>query len=130
MKVYGCVIDIILDMKNGVYQFAPWSGTGKTYLFKKLRLLQEAGKPIVTYTYSDYTNGVSLRELLEKTNPEVIMLDRHDMYYGDKEIINAVKKYEDKAIIMVCNNRDGIPNVKERIAEIEYDRHGIRVKGW
>ena len=129
MKRYKNVIDIVIDIESGIYQFCPWSGNGKTYLFKLLRELEEDDKPIVTYTYSDHKKGVDLRELIEKTNPEVIMLDRQDMYAEDTKIVDILNEYADKAIILVCNKRR-IANVRRRTADIAYTADEIRVTGW
>ena len=130
MKKYESLIDIVLDMGNGIYQFNQWSGTGKTYLFKRLRALQKLGYPIVAYTYSDYTDGASLKELIDEKRPEVIMLDRQDLYYDDKGIVDAIKEYENRAIILVCNKQGHIPGIKLRVAKIEYNREEIKVTGW
>ena len=129
MIEYTAIVRIVLNMVNGVYLFYPWSGTGKSYLYKKLRDLQNAGRHVVAYTYLDYMQGVHLRTLVETINPEVIMLDRADRYMKDTEVMGVIREYGKKAIVLISNKREEIPGIEWETADIQYTDGAILVEG-
>ena len=90
---------INIDAENGVYVFTCESASGKTYLCKELKKLREAGEPVVSFTFSDYINGLNLKEQVEKIKPKVIMLDRYDMY--DKIFNNDIIEWGKNSIVLV-----------------------------
>lgn len=94
---YNPIVEIRLGV--GLYQFNSQSSTGKTWLYNCLKDFSLAGENVVAYTYNDYLQNVSLLHLLKNKSPEVVLIDRYDMYLGEfKDLILELSK---TAIVLV-----------------------------
>ena len=118
MLEFKGLVDITIDLENGVYIFDNESGTGKTFLCKQLKIRQVAGEPVVAYTNEEYVCGVKLRTVVDAVKPKVIFLDRVDLYGNDSEVIDVAREYESKAVVLV-DKKHG------RFGDINADRAGI-----
>lgn len=121
-------IKIEINLENGLYAFDGESATGKTRLFRCLRDLQFMGDKILTYTYSDKLNGISLADKLKEKASEskVIMLDRYDMYLNE-EALELLKYSEDRIILVDCKLIEEM-QVVGRWCTIEMTESSIVVK--
>ena len=115
---------INIDTENGVYVFTCESASGKTYLCKELKKLREAGEPVVSFTFSDYINGLNLKEQVEKIKPKVIMLDRYDMY--DKAFNNDIIEWGNNSIVLIDHKSPYFLNSADTCC-ISFDSYEIEV---
>lgn len=119
-------VEINVKLETGVYEFNDESATGKTRLCKVLREMQLIGEPVIGYTYDDYQLQVDLTQLVKKIHPQVILLDRYDMYNGayDREIV----EWSQYTIVLVdCKGRLLISK-PSRICYIEMTKDNIEVE--
>lgn len=77
-NMYPVQIDIKLE--NGLYQFNCVSATGKTRLYYLLKDLTLEGVPVIAYSYNEYEAGISLETVIGDRKPQVILIDRYDMF--------------------------------------------------
>lgn len=127
MKIYNTKPKIEIELENGLHRFYPWSATGKTYLYKQLESLHALGHKIVTYTYDNYLYGHSLKQMVNLVKPEVIMLDRLDMYADDEKIIEVIREVHDKAIVLISKKTPWLIGIDCELIGIEYDKELIKV---
>ena len=87
-------VKVDIQLENGIYVFLPYSATGKTYLKKQLEYCRGLGDNVVAYTYSDLKRGLSLQASIDAlgANPDVIMLDRYDLY--STKFWDIINKYK------------------------------------
>lgn len=100
----GFRTDIIINLENDIYQFAPNSATGKTRLFNLLKSYRHGDQSIVLYTYNDYINKVNLGEVLKEVKDiRLIFIDRYDLYFNS--FAEDIQNYRDKSIILIDSKR-------------------------
>ena len=89
-----------IELEPGVYVFRPISASGKTFMHHTLKDVARK-YDTVAYTYDDYLDGISLEHKINRCIgiPEVIMLDRYDMYIGKCDDI--IDEYDSKSIILL-----------------------------
>lgn len=104
-------VTVKINLNNGIYQFDCESSTGKTRLYKVLRDYQRCGVNVISYSYNDLIDGLDLRNILLNKNPDLILLDRYDMYNTlyHKELISL----ESSCIVLIDS--------KEMLKFGEYD---------
>lgn len=76
------IINIRIDLENGIYCFHPLSSTGKTYLYSQLKTLKQLGEPVEAITLSSLNDG-AFNYLINSGNIhklKVLLLDRYDRY--------------------------------------------------
>ena len=124
MKVYEHrdITRIEIDLDNGLYIFHPWDADGKTYLCNELKRLQ-----VIGYTYHDYKVERNLWEMIDTVKPEVIMLDRADLYGEDPEILDTLRKAQDNAVVLVTKADMRLGNLDYDLAGVEFDENRIEV---
>lgn len=79
---------VIINLEPGLYDFASASATGKTFLVKMIKSINDSKK--IAVTYSDILLGVSLEKIIERS-PELLVLDRFDMYDSENEFLKNLK---------------------------------------
>ena len=83
-------LTIVIDLCPGIYSFDSKSSTGKTRLYRELRKLQLHNFNVISFSYNDKKLGLDLRSF--KNKPDLVMLDRYDMYNGDYvDYLNSLK---------------------------------------
>lgn len=121
-------VKVDIQLENGIYVFLPYSATGKTYLKKQLEYCRGLGDNVVAYTYSDLARGLSLRASIDAlgANPDVIMLDRYDLY--STKFWDIINKYAKESIILLeCKNDSVIDDLDYDYADIELAKDKITV---
>lgn len=71
-----------IELENGLYVFDDESATGKTRLCKLFKELQRLDEPVIGYTFNDDKLGIDLVSQINVKKPQVLVLDRYDMYKG------------------------------------------------
>lgn len=97
--LYG--VKITIQAEPGIYIFDGLSATGKTRLFKLLRLLAEDDTSIFTYTREDEQKGLLFEP---KGKIKVVMMDRFDVLENQHE--QQLMKLAKKAIVLVDCKRE------------------------
>ena len=93
MLRYEGSIDIIINLRNGVYYFEEVSSTGKSRLAKLLKVYSRKGLPVISYSYDDKVLGIPFSILVKPGKQELLLLDRYDLYNGEfKEEIEEFAK--------------------------------------
>ena len=87
------------------------------------------GGPVVAYTYDDYISKANLRSAVNNVKPTVIMLDRADLYGDAPEIVDVVRKYSSKAIILVDKKFGEVGDTTSKYAGIRLEKGKITVTG-
>lgn len=121
-------VKVDIQLENGIYVFLPYSATGKTYLMKQLEYCRGLEDNVIAYTYSDLRRGLSLQASIDalEANPDVIMLDRYDLY--STEFWGIINKYKSSSIILLnCMNESVIDDLEYDYADIELAKDKITV---
>lgn len=82
---------VSIDLEPGLYDIYSASATGKTLLLKMIKSIGDEKKLAVTY--HDILMGLDLERVIEK-HPELLMLDRFDLYDGNIEALEKLKKMD------------------------------------
>lgn len=82
---------VSIDLEPGLYDIYSASATGKTLLSKMIKSIGDEKKLAVTY--HDILMGLDLERVIEK-QPELLMLDRFDLYDGYIEVLEKLKKMD------------------------------------
>lgn len=82
---------VSIDLEPGLYDIYSASATGKTLLLKMIKSIGDEKKLAVTY--HDILMGLDLERVIEK-QPELLMLDRFDLYDGHIEALEKLKKMD------------------------------------
>lgn len=80
-----------IDLNPGLYVFDSNAATGKTLLSKMIKSVGDEKKLAVTY--HDILMGLDLERVIEK-QPELLVLDRFDLYDGHIEVLEKLKKMD------------------------------------
>lgn len=99
MKLEGLDVTVDIKLDNGVYQFDCESATGKTRLYDVIKLYQRDEHNVVSYSYTDFQDGLDLENVVSKVQPSLLMIDRYDMFsnmYHD-----VINRLSDKCIILI-----------------------------
>ena len=116
-------MDINIALRNGVWIFPPESATGKTYLYKQLKLHYLNGEPVVGYSYNDKLFGVHLEHLVDYDRHKVLILDRYDLY--SKDFTDIIKKFSLQGIVLIdCKV---CPDIRAEYCEIKFTSDLIEV---
>ena len=117
---------IVIDLENGLYQFAPVSGSGKSYMVSIIKRLASAGLEIGAYSYRDYVSGMKLEQVLTP-GCRVAIIDEYGLYEGcGRETIRA---FLDHGIVIIDHkNGLGCLDLPYRVVELsmEQDRLWVR----
>ena len=109
MLILGRDPKISIYASPGIYFFGPEAGTGKTYLYKCIKKLSCEDNSLTAYTYSDYYNGISLKERFEKFPPRVVVIDRFDLFRDDTSICEALMSVMKSAVVLIdLKNINGV----------------------
>lgn len=79
---------VSIDLMPGVYDFESSSATGKTLLVKMIKSLGDKTK--IALTYNDILLGIDLEGIIA-SQPELLVLDRFDMYDEKASILKTLK---------------------------------------
>lgn len=79
---------VSINLEPGLYDFASASATGKTFLVKMIKSINDSKK--IAITYSDILLGISLEKIMERS-PELLVLDRFDMYDSESDFLKNFK---------------------------------------
>lgn len=82
---------VSIDLEPGLYDIYSASATGKTLLLKMIKSIGDEKKLAVTY--HDILMGLDLERVIEK-QPELLMLDRFDLYDSHIEVLEKLKKMD------------------------------------
>lgn len=82
---------VSVDLEPGLYDIYSASATGKTLLLKMIKSIGDEKKLAVTY--HDILMGLDLERVIEK-QPELLMLDRFDLYDGHIEVLKKLKEMD------------------------------------
>lgn len=121
-------VKVDIQLENGIYVFLPYSATGKTYLKKQLEYCRSLGDNVIAYTYSDLRRGLSLQASIDalEANPDVIMLDRYDLY--STEFWDIINKYKSSSIILLnCMNESVIDDLEYTYTDVKFTENTITV---
>lgn len=78
-----------IDLEPGLYDFNPMSATGKTFLVKMIKSINDSR--IIAITYNDILLGVDPEKIIN-AGPELLVFDRFDLYDEKYKILSALKK--------------------------------------
>lgn len=86
-----------IDLVPGVYEFNAASATGKTLLLKMVKSIGDKKK--IAITYHDMLLGIDLLQMVHSFKPELLVLDRFDMYDENYNVLEYLK--DTNAIVLV-----------------------------
>ena len=124
-RYYGKSINV--ERVIGIFRCLSNSSIGKTYLCNLLHDLRIGGNvEIATYTYDDYTRGISLPSLVTEST-ELIFVDRLDLY-ANEEICTILKEYGKSKTVIVdlkhpCKylRNMGVCDIQMEVGELRAD---------
>lgn len=94
--VYG--VEIKVKAEQGIYLFNGMAATGKTRLFKLLRILAEDDTSIFTYTREDEQKGLPF---VTGGKPRLVMVDRFDAL-EDKHVQQLMELAKEAIVLIDC----------------------------
>lgn len=86
-----------IDLEPGLYEFNAVSATGKTLLLKMVKSIGDKKK--IAITYHDMMLGIDLRNIVASFQPELLILDRFDLYDDKSDVLKSLKNIG--AIVLV-----------------------------
>lgn len=100
MKFIYNNLKIQIDIRNGMYRFDKFSGTGKTYLYKAAEQLYMLDGTLIGYGYSDFRKGIQIQNLYKPNITKCIVLDRYD-HYKSEDIDRFLCSISDKCVVLI-----------------------------
>ena len=99
MKLEGLDIIININLENGIYQFYCESATGKTRLYDAIKSYQYEGYNVTAYSYFNLQDGLDLEEVINRTHPQLLLIDRYDMF--NDMYHEAILKVSKNCIVLI-----------------------------
>ena len=96
-------VTVNIRLTNNVYQFDCKSATGKTRLYNVVKTYQYAGYNVAAYSYSDLVCGGDFKNILNRDNLELLVVDRYDMFYN--MYCKELEELSKRCIILVDSKR-------------------------
>lgn len=124
-KLSGLSREIDIQLNCGVYVFSRQSAEGKTFLSKMLNNYGMDGKNVISFTYNNFRNGLSLDTLLNGKHYDVVMLDRYDMYFGQFE--DTIERLGKESIVLIDSKKSPEFKISPRVCTIRFDLQRIKV---
>ena len=128
MKFKFGITDVNINIdKPGIYIFECVSATGKTKLHNLIsnHMIYDNEVVASAYTYNDKLRNIDISTIF-KGDYKLIVLDRYDMYYGYGS--EYIKKFKDKAIILIDCKQDFNICEYEDLCSIELKENSIEVE--
>lgn len=116
---------IHIKLEPGIYLFGNESATGKTRLYKELKSHMIYDGNVVAYTYNDRLLNIGLDTFIKNRNPDVIMLDRYDMYNGD--YAELILNHSKHSIILIDCKGDFLVTNEDKQCFIDMSERLIEV---
>lgn len=94
MKFIANNLEVAINVPNGIWLLDDDSAAGKTLLKKCVQSLESVFvNKYYTYSYEDYAKGTRIPTSLPVSKPELVVLDRYDLYapYGLDMITELAK---------------------------------------
>lgn len=101
--------DIIIKLNPGIYQLDLDSGTGKTYLYTKLKQFSMYGLEATAYSTEEYKLYSSLIGSIPSGKDKIILFDRYDIFI-DKFNIDFEELFEKTNSIILVDFKCGFLN--------------------
>ena len=99
MIEFGTDPRVEIHCEPGFYSFTEGT-SGKTYLAKLIAQAAEQGLPYVTYSYADYIRGADLAAVCGRVQPELVFVDRYDMFSDDPAIQAQIQNLAQDSVVL------------------------------